>query len=537
MLAAVLLPAGTAHARITCAADAPGGDWKLQGQNLSSDRTQPAEKVIESGQAALLQPIWTFDANRWTHVKNNEVTGYPVIADGCVYVGSSTGNGADGAHLPGYVFALNAANGDVVWQTQVAGGVYSTVAVDAGVVYAFVSRVGSPYVVALDQRTGEVLWETVVDRQAGSDAVASPVVYKGLLWVGVSGTAAEGDASDRTAFQGSSVLIATKRLKAPVFKPLHAPAPTKRRKVFTPGQIVRRAYSIPPAEWPKGFAGGAQWGTIAIDPTTGYGYEGTGNPFNYDFEHANTNAVLKLDLDRTRATFGQYTGSYKGEVEAYYPGVSATQADACRQVESVSVSSSTGVECLRLDLDFGTTPNIYTDGSGRRVVSAGQKSGIVHFFDARTMKPIAETLVGVPSPVGGVVGSAAYDGRRLIGPHTVAGYMWAIDADSHQVSWLAPIGDAVHWGPPVTAANGVVYTVDLLGFLDAFDATTGQPLLHLPMSLGSDTRENPPLSWGGVSIARHTIFASVGVGLTSAGLPSLPNGYVIAYQPLRPPVR
>jgi hypothetical protein len=58
--------------------------------------------------------------------------------------------------------------------------------------------------------------------------------------------------------------------------------------------------------------------------------------------------------------------------------------------------------------------------------------------------------------------------------------------------------------------------------------------MHLPMQVGSDeaTTTNPPLSWGGVSVARHLVFASVGVGLTSAGLPSMPDGFVIAYAPL-----
>src|SRR4051794_6748357 len=170
---------------VSCAApDAPGGDWPMYGQDLAANRVQSAERVVHP----LLRPLWTFDANFWTRTTNNEVTGYPVVADGCVYVGSSTGNDAAGNHRPGWVFALNADTGQVAWQTRVPGGVYSTVAVADGAVYAFVSRVGSPLLVALDQRTGRVLWQTVVDRQVGSDAVSSPIVYDGMVWVGVSGT-------------------------------------------------------------------------------------------------------------------------------------------------------------------------------------------------------------------------------------------------------------------------------------------------------------------------------------------------------------
>ena len=298
-----------------CEPAGAGGDWPMFGQNIQSDRAQPAERVIDAQAAATLRPVWTFDANRWTHTVDNEVTGYPVVVGGCVFVGSSTGNGPDGAHLPGYVFALDAQDGDVVWQTKVKGGVYSTVAVADGVVYAFVSRVGSPYLAALDQRTGAVLWETVVDRQPGADAVASPIVYDGMVWVGVSGTAAEVSEDARAPFQGSGVLVAARELVAPRFEPVHAAAPSGVR-TFAPGEVIRKAYTIPPDAWGQGFAGGAQWGTISIDAQTGYGYVGTGNPFNFDSEHPRTNAVLKLDLDRSRPTCGQYTGSYKGGLRA-----------------------------------------------------------------------------------------------------------------------------------------------------------------------------------------------------------------------------
>src|SRR5207248_4341610 len=117
----------------------------------------------------------------------------------------------------------------------------------------------------------------------------------------------------RTAFQGSTVLVAAKRVSAPWFRPPSAPVASGRRR-FRPGEVVRKLWSIPARDWSKGYAGGAQWGTASVDPRTGYAYEGTGNPFNYDSEHHNTNAILKLDLDRNRRTFGQVVGVYKGDI-------------------------------------------------------------------------------------------------------------------------------------------------------------------------------------------------------------------------------
>jgi plastocyanin len=132
------------------------------------------------------------------------------------------------------------------------------------------------------------------------------------------------------------------------------------------------------------------------------------------------------------------------------------------------------------------------------------------------------SLVGPPSQVGGIVGSTAYDADAVFGPITVAGYVWSISAQAGTPRWISPTADGAHWGNPVSVANGVVYTVDLKGFLDAFDAGTGAPLLHRPMFVQGP---NPPTSsWGGVAVARNTVYAAVGIA-------GLPDGYIVAFRP------
>lgn len=533
-VALVLTVGGGARAHATCSAeDPPGGEWRQFGNQLTGDRIQEKEHFLDALRAARLAPVWTFDANRASFMTRNEITGYPIVADGCVFVGSSTG-----WQKPGWVFAINADTGELVWRTPLDRGIYSTLAVEGGLVYAFVSKVklqadtqvGGPYVVALDQATGKIVWQTTVDYQIGSDAVSSPVVFDDMVWVGVSATAAEVSEGDRGLFQGSTVLLEADDLDGDGVK----------------GEIIRKTYTIPEGQWEEGFAGAAQWGTIAIDPETEYGYEGIGNPFDYDHEHERTNAVIKIDLARARdasgdpvlsvavtnPAFGQIVGSYKGNVEEYFPELSNTIP--CHEIEDISGVYGLGIECARLDLDFGAQPNIFRLPNGRQVVGVGQKSGVYHVFDADTMEPVWKAEIGVPSAVGGIVGSAAYDGRNIYGPHTIGGYLWSMGRSDGSVNWVSPTSDAIHWGPPVTIANAVIYTVDLKGFLDAYDAGTGAPLLHRPMELGADTHADPTFSWGGTTIARQTVYASVGVGLTSTEQDSwaMPNGFVIAFRPL-----
>lgn len=545
-----------AAAPFECAeANVPGGDWRRISNQLDGSRNQTAEKILDQRSAATLEPKWTFDANFWTEGENNEVTGYPIVADGCLYVGSSTGQSETAVNTPGWIFSMNADTGKLVWRKRMdgvergalhypvddgrgnpcgvpfgGGGVYSTLAVEDGVVYAFVSQIGAPRVVALDQQTGEVLWTTVVDCQVGSDAVSSPIVFKSIsgksyVWVGVSGTAAEGDEADRLGFQGNYVILEGGR---------------------TGGAIVDKVFTIDESKWADGYAGANIWATVAIDddknsPVYMHGFVGTGNPFNYDREDDYSNALIKMDLrdelpnGDPNPDFPKITGVYKGDIEEFFPELE--EASACEELEEVDNTFAAGFECLQLDLDFGAIPNIWWTSGGKRLMGSGQKSGVYHAVDPVTMEPVWKTLLGHPSAVGGIVGSAAYDGRFLYGPHTVGGYLWSIDKNTGDIRWITPVGDGVHWGNPVTLANGVLYTPDLKGFQNAYDAQSGLPLLARPMGIGGvrdplHTDYYPTLSWGGSTVARGTVYTSVGVGLTSAGLPSMPNGYVIAFKPI-----
>jgi plastocyanin len=235
--------------------------------------------------------------------------------------------------------------------------------------------------------------------------------------------------------------------------------------------------------------------------------------------------VIKVDLDRLRASFGDIVGRYNGEVDQYYPGAKDLPCVAIPSGIPPYYPRGFGA-CADLDLDFGTSPNIFWS-RGQQLVGAGQKSGVYHAFDANTLEKKWTALVGLPSAVGGIVGSASYDGTAITGPITQLGYLWSVNGSDGSYRWFAPVIDVAHYGQPVTSANGVVYTVDLKGFLDAYDAATGIPLLARPMALSagaSPLKPDPILSLGGVSVARNTVYTSVG---TIGAL----NGYIIAYRP------
>jgi polyvinyl alcohol dehydrogenase (cytochrome) len=528
----------------------PGGEWRSYGHDLANTRFQSEENTIGTAEAATLKPAWTFNSSKALNEDEKsrtpseyiggggggDFTATPVVADGCVFVGSNRG----------WVFAIDADSGERVWAAQVPelptttrdnkrGVVNASVAVDDGKVFVAVSHPFNPgcnevdgdpandclrpYMVAFDQTTGEQAWGPVqIDDQEGSDVYGSPVYYDGMVIMGVSAIIIEtdGDVRRRGVSQGSTVLLDAET-----------------------GEMIEKIYSIQAPVYDEsdpnyGYSGATVWASVAVDERTGMGYIPTGNP---DFkEHERSNAILKVDLNRESPTFGEVLDSYKGTPDTYFEGGMPGAEDQDCPTAAVSSIAPFAPDCWKLDLDFGASPNLMTDSAGRTIVGAGQKSGVYHAVDTETMDGVWKTTLGIPSGVGGIVGSTAYDGESIYGPVTVPGYLWSLEKETGTPRWVSPVGDGVHWGNPVSVANDVAYTTDLKGFLNAYDTATGAPILHRPMQ--ADTAQNTgadsfdgSFSWGGVSIARNTVFASTGVAFGGQKGSYFPSGSIIAYKP------
>src|SRR3954451_2418522 len=458
----------------------PGGDWSTYGHDQENTRSQPAEKTLTTTVVPTLTKAFAFSAKDGGG--DGDFTGTPVIAGGCIYLGSTTG----------WVFAVNADTGQKVWSTKVdkdGNEITSSPGVANGQVFVAVGRSSKPYVAALDQRTRKIRWKTVTDTQDGADAYGSPVVVDGVLFEGVSGGSAElSDESERYAFEGAYVLIETRGARA--------------------GRILKKVYTVQKPSKNAKQGGATIWATPAADIRTKMLYVGTGNPFHPQTDAKHADAILKISLDRRSKHFGDIVAFYDGPAEEYQ---TYTQNSPCFDIPGNPAPyypQGLGA-CGDLDLDFGASPNLIRTGN-KVLVGEGQKSGVYHLIDATTMKGIWSTPVGPPSSVGGIVGSTAYDGKNVYGPVTVGGSLWSLTRSNGLPNWLVPTGDGAHWGNPVSTANGIVYTVGLTGFLDAYDGATGVPLLHHWM--GADVAPgDAAASWGGVSIARHTLYATVGM--------------------------
>ena len=473
-----------------------GGDWPSYGQNSANTRTQDQETTLKPTATSGLTPAWTFKLSAVGDAGQFEST--PVISGGCAFVASSDG----------VVYAVNATTGAEVWHHALTasspglgGAIVGSLVISGGRVIALVDESGNgsstgPYVAALSRSTGALLWQSApIVETSGYYTNGSPQVFNGIVFAGYSSP--EGTPTG----SGGFALLDVRS-----------------------GAILTVTPTVSLADQKLGYAGGGIWSTPAFDPETGYAYVGAGNPDSKALEDPHTNAILKVDLNRHRRTFGQIVASYKGNVDQYTQALQQlSQTPAC----SVSTAAPDPLDdpvCGQLDLDFGAAPNLF-HVNGHLVVGDLQKSGVYHVADATAMSPVWSTVVGATCQACNAASAAVADGA-VFGESTPGGLAYALGQGGGSVNWAMPVGDGVHY-ESTSVANGVVYTFDTTGFLDAFDAASGALIMRRPMSADVSA---PAVSFtsGGIAIAYHTVFVAASEGGPASGTPQ--DGYLIAYR-------
>jgi outer membrane protein assembly factor BamB len=93
--------------------------------------------------------------------------------------------------------------------------------------------------------------------------------------------------------------------------------------------------------------------------------------------------------------------------------------------------------------------------------------------------------------------------------------MYSLNRDTGHINWQAPVLDGVHY-QSTTVANGVVYTIDGNGFLDAFNEANGHTLLKHQTSIDAGVLTVGSPTSNGVAIAENTVL--VAIPSTTGGL-------------------
>ena len=438
------------------------------------------------------------------------------IAGGRVFVGSAGG----------LVYSLSAATGCIHWFFNAGSGVRSAISVariDAasGPVYAAFFGDASAFAYAVDAATGRLLWKTKVEEFPVARITGSPVLHRGRLYVPVA-SSEEGAGSARTyeccRFRGSMVALdaATGRRIWKTYTISEEPRPTRKNAVGT--QL-----------W--GPSGAPIWTSPAIDERRNALYVGTGNSYS-DPPSDRSDAFVAMDLDTGRIL---WTRQMTAE-DAY--------VSACRLPDKTNCAASNGP-----DFDFSASPILVTLADGRRLLVAGQKSGLVHAIDPdRNGEVIWQMRVGQGGTMGGVQWGSATDGTNVyvalsdIGRIMLTfssftdadpnrgGGMFALSLENGERRWYTPppgCGGRPRCSPAqsaaVSALPGVAFSGSVDGHMRAYDTTDGRILWDFDTIRQYDTVNGVPGRGGsidgpGPAIAGGTVVFNSGYH-TAGGVP------------------
>jgi polyvinyl alcohol dehydrogenase (cytochrome) len=171
-----------------------------------------------------------------------------------------------------------------------------------------------------------------------------------------------------------------------------------------------------------------------------------------------------------------------------------------------------------LDADVGAMPNLFTV-NGKDAVGVGDKAGTYRALDRETGEILWAAPLTPGGTQGGVMASAAVAGGTVYVTSNDASRdadMAALDADTGEEVWRARLG--AHVTGPVTWANGVLYVSDDSGRIAAYDAAGGSRLWSYDV---------PFPAAGGIAVVDGVVYA--GWGWWLANPPANADGGVIAF--------
>ena len=478
-------------------------DWRAWGVTPANDRFQRQPGFL-AAQAPSLKLKWAFGFDG-----ENAAAANPTIVGDRVFVGSASGR----------VYALGLKDGCVHWTFKADGGVRGAITVgdaaDAAAHPAAYFGDLRAMIYSVDAVTGELRWKKKVDEHRAARISGSAVLYGGRLYVPVS-SGEEGIGAIATyeccTFRGSIVALDPATGEQLWRSYMITEAPTPRAKNAKGAQL-----------W--GPSGAAVWSAPTIDAATRSLYVATGDAYSQPAAPM-TDAVVALDLE---------TGAIKWATQVT-AGDAFTMA--CGTADTTNCPEKPGP-----DHDFGQSPILVTLAGGKRLIVAGQKSGVVHGFDPdQRGKLLWSTTVGRGGELGGIEWGSASDGQHIYVPLSditfkepalrqrgglnaeVGGGLFAIRLADGKQAWLSRpngCGDRPSCSPalsaPAAVIPGAVFGGSIDGHFRAFATSDGHVLWDFDTAREFETvngvkARGGSIDVGGAAIAHGMVLTTSGYG-------------------------
>jgi polyvinyl alcohol dehydrogenase (cytochrome) len=439
----------------------------------------------------------------------------PVVASGRIYVGGAEGD----------LFVLDAKSGCIYWHIEVEAGIRSAITLGersgGGLTAYFGDQAANMY--AVDAGTGNVLWKVKVDDHPQAAVTAASALYAGRLYVPVSSREESKVADPKypcCIFRGSVLALdaATGKRIWKTYMIDEAPMPGHKNSA---GTLI------------MGPSGAPVWNTPTIDAKRNVLYFGTGNNYSPPATSL-SDSIIALDM-----TSGKIKWRRQQTENDIWNGT-------CRRPDREAAACP---DADAPDVDFSVSPVLVSSQSGRPMLIAGNKSGMIWALDPDQQgKTIWEQQVGKGSSGGGVLWGLAVDGQRVFVPNgffdtkspDASGGMAAIELRDGHPLWSTanpPCGDRKSCKPShaaaVTAIPGAVFSGTMDGQLFAYSAETGKILWQFNSVQDYPTVNGVKANGGSMSNAGATVVGGilfVHSGYSHHGA-TIPGNVLLAFAP------
>jgi polyvinyl alcohol dehydrogenase (cytochrome) len=455
--------------------------WNGWGADATNGRFQSVKAAgFAAERAPNLKLKWAFG-----FPAGSSMYGQPAVAAGRVFIGLNSG----------YVYSMDAETGCVHWSFQAHAGVRNAISI--GEVKGQGSTRFAVYfgdvranVYGVDASTGKLLWEYRADDNAVAGITGAPALYEGRLYVPVA---------SREEASGPSALYPCCAFRGSVVA-MDASTGKKLWKSYVIEEEPKPTHTNPSGIQMYGPGGGAVWNTPTIDPKNKALYIGTGNAYT-EPAAAGTDAVMAMDLA---------TGKHLWSVQD-------TLNDAW-----LSCGGAWGTENCPKDIgpdyDFGASPILRTLPNGKRLLIAGQKSGMIWAHDPDQKGAVVwKKQVPEKLALGEITfGGAADDQYAYFGVSSVG--VVAVRLSDGERAWTTPIkaaGPRLGIGAAMSVIPGAVFGGGYDGIVRAFSTKNGELLWQFNMMREFQTANGVAAKGGsmgsaGPVIAGATVFVPSG---------------------------
>lgn len=423
--------------------------WNGWGASLANTRFQPAGRAgLSAEQVPNLKLKWAFG------YPTDTVASQPTVVGGRIFVGT----------LRGQIYALDAKTGCAYWAIKNPTGIRSAISIvrlpnTNPPKYAAYFGDLSATVHALDARTGAEMWATKVDPHPIARVTGAPAFHAGRLYVPVT-SLEEVTGSDPKysccTFRGNLVALdaATGKQTWKTYTILEEPKPTRKNKLGV--QLY-------------GPAGASIWSSPTVDPEGGRIYVTTGDNYS-DPASKTSDAIVAFDLKTGKFLWAQQFFAN----DAWNVACDSNDETNCPQARGP-------------DLDFGSSPILQKLPNGKRVLTAGQKSGMVYAIDPDAN---GKLLWQQRASKGGIAGGIQW------GP--------AVDSELMYVA-ISDIGMTITDDPAAGKISVLDPTVG--GGIHAFRLATGEKVWSVP-PVGCGERKNcSPAQSAAISVIPGVVFS------------------------------